>query len=146
MVYPRVFDMGTYDILWSKAACKGLTSIFFPERDHLVAQSRAKQICNGCPVRQTCLDYALSTREPNGIWGGKTEEERRLIKTARFTEQMRERQSYTSPDRSKHGPLHLANVSLSFQVHTSNSHSHTQPVCQSSSESLSQFDLSWLQI
>jgi hypothetical protein len=30
-------------------------------------------------VRAACLDYALSIREPHGIWGGLTEAERRLL-------------------------------------------------------------------
>jgi WhiB family redox-sensing transcriptional regulator len=36
----------------------------------------AKRICARCQVRGTCLDFALSTGQPNGIWGGMTEEER----------------------------------------------------------------------
>ncbi|MQB01706.1 MAG: WhiB family transcriptional regulator [Actinobacteria bacterium] len=40
-------------------------------------EDRAKGVCYGCTVRQECLDYALATREPYGIWGGLTEIERR---------------------------------------------------------------------
>lgn len=29
-------------------------------------------ICRQCPVRLHCLDHAISTREPDGIWGGLT--------------------------------------------------------------------------
>lgn len=29
-------------------------------------------ICRTCPVRLACLDHAISTREPDGIWGGLT--------------------------------------------------------------------------
>lgn len=44
---------------------------------------RAKSICQICPVRQPCLDYANAIREPYGIWGGFTEAERRhLVVTA----------------------------------------------------------------
>ena len=39
----------------------------------------AKGICAGCSVRQDCLDYAISIREPHGIWGGLTEGERRAL-------------------------------------------------------------------
>jgi WhiB family redox-sensing transcriptional regulator len=38
---------------------------------------RAKSICRVCPVNAECLDYALTIREPYGIWGGLTETERR---------------------------------------------------------------------
>lgn len=29
-------------------------------------------ICRTCPVRLACLDHAISTSEPDGIWGGLT--------------------------------------------------------------------------
>jgi WhiB family transcriptional regulator, redox-sensing transcriptional regulator len=69
-----------------RAACRGPESaLFFPptyaerkeERD--AREARAKSICAECPVRIECLDYALSIREPHGIWGGLTEAERRLL-------------------------------------------------------------------
>ena len=39
----------------------------------------AKAICAQCPVRQACLEYALTNRERDGVWGGATERERRRI-------------------------------------------------------------------
>lgn len=39
----------------------------------------AKRICARCPVTDECLQYALDRREPNGVWGGKTAEERRAL-------------------------------------------------------------------
>jgi WhiB family transcriptional regulator, redox-sensing transcriptional regulator len=38
--------------------------------------SRALGICADCPVKQQCLEFAMQTREPAGIWGGTTPEER----------------------------------------------------------------------
>ena len=38
----------------------------------------AKRLCDGCAVRDDCRDYALDTRQSDGIWGGMTPEERRL--------------------------------------------------------------------
>ena len=38
--------------------------------------SRALRICEGCPVRQQCLDFALRSGEKDGIWGGTTPEQR----------------------------------------------------------------------
>lgn len=61
-----------------------MATVFFPpprfERKHerLVRESEAKAICSSCPVRQECLDYALSIKEPHGIWGGLSEVERKL--------------------------------------------------------------------
>jgi len=40
-------------------------------------EEQAKRICSSCAVRGECLEYALSVREPYGIWGGLTELERR---------------------------------------------------------------------
>ena len=42
---------------------------------------RAKSICKVCPVNVECLEYALTIREPYGIWGGLTETERRGMLT-----------------------------------------------------------------
>lgn len=42
-------------------------------------QSAALALCAACPVRSECLEHALSTREPYGIWGGTTEHERKRI-------------------------------------------------------------------
>jgi len=36
----------------------------------------AIKICNTCPVKQACLDHALSVPEIFGVWGGMTEEDR----------------------------------------------------------------------
>jgi WhiB family redox-sensing transcriptional regulator len=75
------------DELWqAKAACRGpQTSLFFPpshfERkdDKELRESRAKAICATCPVRRSCLEYALRIKEPHGIWGGLNEVERRSL-------------------------------------------------------------------
>ena len=60
-----------------KAACRGpQAAVFCPppqferKADRLERERRAKAICNECPARQECLDYALEIREPHGIWGG----------------------------------------------------------------------------
>ena len=50
---------------------------FFPEKGGSTRE--AKRICEGCEVRSECLDYALSIREPHGVWGGLNEVERRTI-------------------------------------------------------------------
>jgi WhiB family redox-sensing transcriptional regulator len=40
----------------------------------------AKQVCGRCPVQPACLSWALDTEQPNGVWGGTTEDERRLMR------------------------------------------------------------------
>ncbi|WP_202915795.1 WhiB family transcriptional regulator [Mycolicibacterium sp. CBMA 234] len=51
---------------------------FFPEKGGSTRE--AKRICQGCEVRDACLDYALAHDERFGIWGGLSERERRRIK------------------------------------------------------------------
>jgi WhiB family redox-sensing transcriptional regulator len=75
------------DVDWQlEAACRGHDSAaFFPpphfERKEVrLARERfAKSICRGCPVTARCLDYALRTQEPHGVWGGLNELERRQL-------------------------------------------------------------------
>jgi len=71
-----------------RAACRGPQArVFFPpahfERkdEKLEREGRAKAICNGCAVRQDCLDYAVRIREQHGVWGGLSESERRHLIT-----------------------------------------------------------------
>jgi hypothetical protein len=51
---------------------------FFPEKGGSTRE--AKRICQGCEVRDACLEYALAHDERFGIWGGLSERERRRIK------------------------------------------------------------------
>ncbi len=40
----------------------------------------AKAVCETCDVKDMCLDFALTTNQDSGIWGGTSEEERRKIR------------------------------------------------------------------
>jgi len=65
-----------------EAACKGLdTDIFFPASD--AEAGPAKLICAGCPVRAECLEWALLSRQEDGVWGGLTDNERRRLRRRR---------------------------------------------------------------
>jgi WhiB family redox-sensing transcriptional regulator len=67
-----------------KAACRDLdTSLFFPESE--ADAHEAKEVCAGCPVREACLEFALSTRQHDGVWGGLTESERKRVRRRRQT-------------------------------------------------------------
>ena len=62
----------------NRAACRGIDpDIFFPVTDE--DAEPAKAVCNACPVREACLEFALAAREREGVWGGATERERRRI-------------------------------------------------------------------
>lgn len=61
-----------------RGACRGLDpDVFYPPTDD--EADAAKAVCAECPVREPCLEFALSTREAEGIWGGTTARERRRI-------------------------------------------------------------------
>lgn len=63
--------------------------LFFPDG---TPDPRAIAICDGCPVKQTCLDDALPDPQRIGIWGGTTSSERdRLRGTGRAVQQAKYR-------------------------------------------------------
>ena len=41
----------------------------------------AKRICRVCPAQIQCLDWALENGVTDGLWGGATPEERRVIRS-----------------------------------------------------------------
>jgi WhiB family redox-sensing transcriptional regulator len=69
-----------------RAACRDVApDLFFPVGvtgpavAHIAA---AKAVCEACPVRLECLEFALSTNQEYGVWGGASEEERRVLRRA----------------------------------------------------------------
>ena len=71
------------DTSWmDRANCAGVDAdLFHPGRGESTAE--AKAVCAACSVRDACLDYALAAGEKFGIWGGKSERERRAIRRQR---------------------------------------------------------------
>jgi WhiB family redox-sensing transcriptional regulator len=68
----------------SYAACRDTNpDLFFPvgTTGPAIEQiAAAKAICDECPAREECLEYALATNQDSGIWGGTSEEERRVLR------------------------------------------------------------------
>jgi WhiB family transcriptional regulator, redox-sensing transcriptional regulator len=63
---------------FADAACEGAdTSVFFPVSDTFAGE--AKAICATCPVAEQCLEYAIATRQGDGVWGGLTAVERHRL-------------------------------------------------------------------
>ncbi|MCF2532077.1 WhiB family transcriptional regulator [Yinghuangia soli] len=63
------------------AACRGSDPAMFQDTDAAPqdgdsGHAAALRVCAACPVRARCLDWALSTRQPQGIWGGRTTADR----------------------------------------------------------------------
>jgi WhiB family redox-sensing transcriptional regulator len=82
---PRRPDLPAPPPALADAACKGadLGLFFGPDSEFVTArqqrEAQAKAICDRCPVKAECLEYALDAREAYGVWGGTTEDERRAI-------------------------------------------------------------------
>jgi WhiB family transcriptional regulator, redox-sensing transcriptional regulator len=45
--------------------------------------ANAKAVCRTCDVQGLCLEYAVTTNQDSGVWGGTSEEERRQMRRAR---------------------------------------------------------------
>lgn len=66
----------------STAACRGMDSAMFfhpPEERNASRENRieqAKTICRACQALMDCRAHALRAREPYGIWGGMSEDDR----------------------------------------------------------------------
>ena len=67
---------GDTDSWWDRAACKGKgTGMWYPARGE--SAQPAKEICSTCEVKKICEQYAVDNGERFGIWGGKSERQRK---------------------------------------------------------------------
>jgi len=70
---------------WRYRAACGDTDpeTFFPigeGQKALTHVAAAKAVCARCPVVDECLDFALTTGQEFGVWGGLSEQERRALR------------------------------------------------------------------
>lgn len=70
---------------WARCQEIGV-DIFFPPPEYLTSSyTAARQVCDRCPVRTPCLDYALAHEadlprdDRAGIWGGLTPHQRHQL-------------------------------------------------------------------
>jgi len=77
-----------------EANCKGRTYLMFPkEHKDITYIQQARAICEECPVKSKCLEYALEfpPADMHGVWAGMTsrqiaaEQRRRGVKPLRPT-------------------------------------------------------------
>ncbi len=68
-----------------RSACNPANQhLFFPTESG--ANHNGRAICTSCPVAGKCLEYALAMpTNPQGMWGGTSEKERRAIRKTRLT-------------------------------------------------------------
>ena len=75
------------------AACRDTDpDLFFPVGSTgpaLDQIARAKAVCDQCLAQSSCLQFALSTNQDSGIWGGTSEDERRRLRRKWLAERRR---------------------------------------------------------
>ena len=42
----------------------------------------AKAVCDACPAKEPCLQFAIENTQDSGVWGGTSEDERRKLRRA----------------------------------------------------------------
>lgn len=73
-----IYDLPLTGDWAAKGRCRSAPKeVFFPAPGDSI--DPAKAICADCPVREQCLDYALAHPRLQGVWGGTSGKERRLI-------------------------------------------------------------------
>lgn len=63
---------------WTPALCAQTDpDAFFPDQGE--DPGPALKICQRCPIKTECLEYALAADERYGVWGGVSANQRRRI-------------------------------------------------------------------
>jgi WhiB family redox-sensing transcriptional regulator len=86
MAQPGHFEQGYYKLLRlikraGGVPCESAPTLFFPEdivdpELKLTATRSAKALCSTCPIKHDCYEFAVTTNQQSGIWGGTSPSER----------------------------------------------------------------------
>jgi Transcription factor WhiB len=76
--------MSEQENIWEGAACAETTTVAgFHLQIHdpdlwfeAYFENQAKAVCASCSIRQKCLEYAITNKETEGVWGGLSGPER----------------------------------------------------------------------
>ena len=87
-------EVDVLDRRWQERAnCLGVDpDLFFPvgTTGPAIEQiENAKAVCRQCEAQAACLEYALTTNQDSGVWGGTSEEERRQLRKQYVARQRR---------------------------------------------------------
>ena len=67
-----------------RAAClEEDPELFFPVGNTgpaLLQIEKARAVCHRCEVAPACLNWAVDSRQQDGVWGGRSDDERRALK------------------------------------------------------------------
>lgn len=74
------------------ANCQGTANADLWFADDQPSVDAAKRVCQGCEVRQACLDFAITNREQHGVWGGEDLGGREREKKARRRAELERKQ------------------------------------------------------
>jgi hypothetical protein len=78
MAILQEFRLNDEDREWMRdSACRHRPDLdFFDMYERSRMRRQCIELCQTCPVRQECHDYAVTNEIWHGIWGGKTPNER----------------------------------------------------------------------
>jgi WhiB family redox-sensing transcriptional regulator len=83
-----------------RGACRDSDpDLFFPigaTGDAIGHAEAAKAVCRQCSVRVDCLEFAMTSNQDSGVWGGATEDERRRMRRSWREGDLVHRQSVTA--------------------------------------------------
>lgn len=85
LTWSRSIDWSVGD--WrTLAACRDTDpDLFFPVGTTGAAVDQieaARAVCHSCEAQPACLEFALTTNQESGVWGGTSEDERRKLRKA----------------------------------------------------------------
>ena len=85
MLIPNLDSRSPILMTWrDRAACLDEDpELFFPIGNNVSALlqiENAKAVCRRCEVVDSCMKWAIESRQDTGVWGGLSEDERRSLK------------------------------------------------------------------
>ena len=84
ILVPKVSELVILIDKVGSVPCSSYPELFFYEPYQGLTPAEAieaaKSLCAECPIRAQCLQVAVETKQPLGVWGGLTPEERKALR------------------------------------------------------------------
>lgn len=71
--------------------CMSWPDAFFAEMENVGDIQHAKRLCKTCPVMNQCAEHAMRFNIPDGVWGGLSAGERKVVRTKYIRKHQREK-------------------------------------------------------